>query len=260
MRDDKDRPLITVSIVSHRQASLVSALISDFEQNCKTPIELIVTLNVAEENAPDFSGCRFPVRIIRNPHPKGFGANHNSAFLASQGDYFCVLNPDIRFSDDPFPVLLDCLKADQNGGRIVAPLVVNGEDGIEDSARRFPTPFRILTRVLKRRHTPDYVITGGYIQPDWVAGMFMLIPRALFRDLRGFDERYFLYYEDVDLCARARLSGHSITLCPQVRVTHAARRQSHREFRYLRLHLSSMCRFFLSKVFFRILWRKVASV
>jgi hypothetical protein len=85
--------------------------------------------------------------------------------------------------------------------------------------------------------------------PDWVAGMFMLFPRDVFLKIGGFDERYFLYYEDVDLCARLTLADYKILLCSTVSVIHDARRSSHKNLRYMRLHSTSMLRFFLSDVY-----------
>ena len=85
--------------------------------------------------------------------------------------------------------------------------------------------------------------------PDWVAGMFMLFPHEVFQNIGGFDERYFLYYEDVDLCARLTLANYRILLCSTVSVVHDARRSSHKNLRYMRLHLTSMLRFFFSSVY-----------
>jgi hypothetical protein len=86
--------------------------------------------------------------------------------------------------------------------------------------------------------------------------MFMLFPACTYQSVGGFDERYFLYYEDVDLCARLRLLGHEIVLCPDATVMHHARRASHRNFRYLRWHLGSMARFFLSPAYRQVLYRR----
>jgi hypothetical protein len=116
---------------------------------------------------------------------------------------------------------------------------------IEDSARRFPTPFSILRKAFLHRAEIDYQIKDETIYPDWVAGMFMVFPREVFTKLGGFDERYFLYYEDVDLCARLAIAGLRVVVCPGASAVHAARRESRRNLRYLRWHLSSMLRFFL---------------
>jgi N-acetylglucosaminyl-diphospho-decaprenol L-rhamnosyltransferase len=79
--------------------------------------------------------------------------------------------------------------------------------------------------------------------------MFMLFPREIFKEIGGFDERYFLYYEDVDLCARLTLAGYRILLCNTVSAIHDARRSSHKNLRYMRLHLLSIIRFFFSDVY-----------
>jgi len=245
----------TVSIVSHRQASLVAQLLGDLERVPADQFEVVLTLNVDEALPFDTRQFSFPITVIRNPVRKGFGANHNAAFAVARGRYFCVLNPDVRFEANPFPALLECL----NDRRVacVAPLVLNSSGAIEDSARRFPTPFSILAKVVSGRRQPDYRIGQETLSPDWVAGMFMLIPAGAFRQLGGFDERYFLYYEDADLCARFRRAGYEIQLCPAAQVVHDARRQSHRNWRYLRWHLSSMTRFFLSRAYLLVMWSRL---
>jgi GT2 family glycosyltransferase len=87
--------------------------------------------------------------------------------------------------------------------------------------------------------------------------MFMLLDSKAFRTLGGFDERFFLYYEDVDLCCRIRLAGCSLTICPAVNVVHDARRASHRNLRFMKWHLASMIRFFCSPVFWKLWVRKL---
>jgi N-acetylglucosaminyl-diphospho-decaprenol L-rhamnosyltransferase len=68
----------------------------------------------------------------------------------------------------------------------------------------------------------------------------------VFRELRGFDERYFLYYEDVDLCRRLRKRGYEVVLVPSASAVHDARRESHRNLRHLSWHLASIARFLRS--------------
>ncbi len=80
----------------------------------------------------------------------------------------------------------------------------------------------------------------------------MLLPSEAFAAVGGFDERYHLYYEDVDLCARLRLAHRDVVLCPTVEILHDARRESHRNLRYLGWHVRSMLRFFTSWPFIRL--------
>jgi GT2 family glycosyltransferase len=249
---------ISVSVVSHGQASLVGEALADLARLVDpASVEVILTLNIPEPLPFSVEDFPFPITLINNPSPKGFGANHNAAFRLAAGKWFCVMNPDIRLNDNPFPALLDCLA--EPGVGVAAPLVlgVNGE--IEDSARRFPSPLKIVCKSWGGCRGSDYAITDQPVYPDWVGGMFMLFPGGIYAAAGGFDQRYFLYYEDVDLCARLRLQGNLAILCPRARVVHHARRSSHRNFRYLRWHLGSMMRFFLSPVYWRVLYGRLAA-
>lgn len=233
---------ISISIVSHNQGALISDLLSDLGMYCVTPFEVILTINVPEVLPFEAKAFGFPVRIVTNTVPKGFGANHNAAFRLAKADYFCVLNPDIRLKQDPFPLLLDALSDSTNG--VVGPLIISPNGAVEDSARRFPTPLRILKKAIFGVVGADYEIGQDPLYPDWIGGMFMVFRSPAFRQADGYDEKYFLYYEDVDLCWRFRHEGFRVLLVPSVRAIHDARRESHRQIRYLFWHVKSMLRFF----------------
>ena len=247
----KHATAISVSIVSHGQIHLIENLLHDIAQHCQAlSVEIILTLNLKEEIPFSLQTFPFPINIIRNPMPQGFGANQNQAFRRATGQFFCVLNPDIRFNDDPFPALLDCLQDAAVG--VVSPLVLNELGVLEDCARRFPTPLKILCKAFGRCKGSDYVVTDKPIFPDWVGGMFMVFPCEIFKCLNGFDERFFLYYEDVDLCARLRLQGHEVVMCTNAKVVHHAHRSSHQNYEYMTWHITSMMRFFCSVVFLKV--------
>jgi N-acetylglucosaminyl-diphospho-decaprenol L-rhamnosyltransferase len=249
-------PIISISIVSHLQAALVKELLVDIERSCKDhPLEVLLTLNLPEAflfNPSDFS---FSIATYVNLAPQGFAANQNQAFARSSGQYFCVMNPDVRLNENPFPVLITCLQDAKVG--VVAPLVVNENGEMEDSARRFPTPLKILCKAAGSCKGSDYTVGSELIYPDWVGGMFMLFRREVFEELGGFDERYFLYYEDVDLCARLRLRGYEVALCPEAKIIHHAHRSSHTSWKFMRWHLTSMTRFFCSPSFLKICWQRL---
>ena len=245
---------ISLSVVSHGQMALVHMLLDDLRTHCAgQSLELILTLNLSDEAAPDLSQFPFPVQLVRNSTPMGFGANHNQANALARGAYFCVLNPDIRLAMNPFPALVQALAMPEVG--VVAPQVLGVDGAPEDSARPFPTPLALVKRLLTGRHVAVYAVQGKPSKPDWVGGMCMLMRQDVYRQTKGFDERYFLYYEDVELCGRLKLLGWNAMLCPDARVTHAAQRSSHKSLKYLRWHLASMLRFFCSGTFVA-LWRK----
>lgn len=239
-----DTPLV-LSVVSHGQRDLVLRLLEDLARHVKTPFRLLLTENVSESPALPVSGYPFPIEVIRNERRKGFGANHNAALERAGSGWFCVLNPDIRMPADPFPALLET--AANPGIGVVAPMVTDQDLVPEDHAREFPSVFTLLAKALGHRpHTPAPDGQPLYY-PDWVAGMFMLLRSPVLRSVGGFDERYFLYYEDVDLCARLRDKGLQVAVCTRASVIHAARRESRRNLRYAGWHLRSAARFLASR-------------
>jgi hypothetical protein len=237
--------IVSVSVVSHHQGALVTRFLSDLAALRPTDIEVLLTVNVPEPAEPLERQYPFPLTTIRNAHPKGFGANHNAAFACASGRCFAVVNPDIRLSADPFPRL--CEAALTPGIGVAAPRVLSASGKTEDSARRFPTVRSLAKKALTRRNALEYHLDHEPVNPDWVAGMFMVFERSTFAAVAGFDERYFLYYEDVDLCWRLRCAGYDVVLLPDVAVLHEARRDSHRKLGYLRHHLAGMSRFLLRR-------------
>jgi N-acetylglucosaminyl-diphospho-decaprenol L-rhamnosyltransferase len=239
---------LTLSIVSHGHGALAHDLLRDIAR-LSTPVEVLLTLNIAEVLPFEQAAFRFPLTVLENPAPRGYGANHNAAFRHARGEYFCVLNPDLRLDADPFPELRRALEGGPNGGKIgvAAPVVLSPGGEIEDSARRFPTLGSLAKKAFAAGPVLDYAVGDQPFSPDWVAGMFMLFPRAAFERAGGFDERYFLYYEDVDLCRRLRGLGYDVRVTPAARVVHDARRASRGSLRHGVWHAASLLRYFATR-------------
>lgn len=235
LADTSSRP-ITVSLVSHGHDLPVAELVT---QILAQPLvaRVILTLNVPQTLAlPDNDS----LVVIYNATPKGFGENHNQAFVHAVGEYFVVLNPDVSLT----PGLFDTLVAYQQTchAAVVAPAVFGADGARQGSWRRFPTVRSLVAKAMGRDSsiiTPRLPVT----YPDWVAGMCMLFDANAYRRLGGFDERYFLYYEDVDICARAWLQGMLVAGCSESRLVHDGQLASHRQWRHLRWHLASMLRY-----------------
>jgi hypothetical protein len=243
---------IIISIVSHLQAEWVKGLLSDIQEHCQgSNLTVLLTLNKPEALPFTEKDYSFDFVIRLNARPRGFGANHNAAFHRAGGDFFCILNPDIRMAQNPFPVLLDRLKEDKSIG-VISPLVRDRQNRICDNARHFPSPGRIMRRLLSFSEKNEYAPACQPLSVDWLAGIFLLFPSPLYRSLQGFDEKYFLYLEDADLCARIKLKGYRVLLDPEVCILHEARRSSHHRPLYLLRHLKSLGRFFLSPVYRRL--------
>jgi GT2 family glycosyltransferase len=235
---------VSVSIVSHGHDDLVTSLLSQLVEYNEHITKVIITHNIPGNI--NYSNVAFPFEVIHitNREPLGFGENHNRAFENCCTEYYCVMNPDIILKDDPFGELLAC--SVEKKIAIIAPVIENIQGDIEDSARYFPTPFDLLKKIFRSYDGIFPTDTNkNLIFPEWVGGMFMLIKRAQYEALSGFDESYFLYYEDVDLCLRAWRSGNGVALCKSAVVVHDARRTSHRKLKFLKWHMTSALRFFI---------------
>lgn len=208
-------------------------------RNCREVTRIVLTRNIPEASGVVADSL---IEIIENAAPKGFGANHNAAFLNCHQPFYCVLNPDIELDGNPFPTLLHCL--DDSAAALAAPLILAPDGEVEDSIRHFPTVGALLRKAFGGPDGRYAIAPGGLaFSPDWVAGMFMLFRSSAYARLGGFDEGYFLYYEDVDICNRAWQVGMKVIACPSVSAIHDARRDSRRSLRHLRWHITSMGRY-----------------
>jgi GT2 family glycosyltransferase len=103
---------------------------------------------------------------------------------------------------------------------------------------------RVLRRIFGQRLRPDYSLDGDVpFAVDWAAGMFLLFDSAAYRSVGGFDERYFMYLEDADICHRLWAKGRRVIAAPSVSVVHDAQRASRRSLKHMRWHGASMARF-----------------
>jgi N-acetylglucosaminyl-diphospho-decaprenol L-rhamnosyltransferase len=250
------RLLVTLSIVSHGDAEKIGRLLKSLrtcEQNSQ--FQVILTDNLGD-NLPSFdSSTETSFEILRNHHPRGYAWNHNQAFRLVKTPYFCILNPDVLFEQEVFGRLLALLETDK--ADIVAPLIVDSNAVVQDSFRSLPTPLEIVRRKIPGyRSAPIPADADGLLRPDWMAGIFLLLKSETYRKIKGFDEKYRLYFEDVDLCTRARLEGLKLLVDTSIRIQHDAQRASSKNFRYLIWHMQSAFRFYTSPVYRQALQKK----
>ncbi len=241
-----------ISIVSHGQSTMCNLLVRDLLEHCTdTFSELVITHNISEPDCdPNLidqlvDSNRHKYTHIKNIRVLGFGANHNQAFKAAKKpDYFLILNPDLRFDSDAIKPMIEAMQNNSELG-LVAPKVLEQDGRLANSARNLYTPLEIFSHRDQSRQVKTL------LKPAWFAGMCLLVRGAAMRQIGGFDERFFLYGEDFDLCARMRLAGWQIAQVPTASVVHHAQRQSHKDLRFLRWHLRSMMRIWSSPVFWR---------
>ncbi|WP_354682054.1 glycosyltransferase [Cupriavidus necator] len=242
-------PTIAVSIVSHGHDALIRPLLHDLRRiGAVRQLEILLTENLPGNLSTITSQAGIKCKLLQNAAPRGFGANHNAAYKHSTAPFFLVLNPDVRLPDPhTFDLLLDRLDRQPGaaGPRVLAP-----DGSVEDSARRVPTIARLAQRVLMKSRGLDYDVSRPVQEVDWLAGMFLMFDRASYERVGGFDERYHLYCEDVDICLRLHLAGRSVLWVQDAVVVHDARRQSRRMGgRYFRWHMSSMWRLMTSQAY-----------
>jgi N-acetylglucosaminyl-diphospho-decaprenol L-rhamnosyltransferase len=244
-------PTISISIVSHGQTELVHRLLKNLVQHTSNiDFEILLTENLPSKKTVADEHQDLQIRTITNPTPKGLAANHNQAFHCARGEYFCMLNPDVLFVENVFPQLTSDIQAGL--GEIVAPLVVNHTGKIQDSFRTLPTPIELLKRFIQSNNKQIRPSENDLVYPDWIAGIFLCMRRSTFEQLGGMDERYYLYFEDVDFCCRARLANKRPLLDTKVRLIHEASRLSRKDFRYFLHHVHSAGLFFLSRTYWSV--------
>lgn len=242
-------PLLTVSVVSHLQAGLIQALIAQIAALEAARIargatalvaRVVVTVNVDEPLPAELApGAPFEIRVLRNARQQGFSRNHNQAFAACDTPLFVVMNPDLDLLDDPLPALAAAFDDPLLGLAVPRVLEIDGREA--DVARELPTPSSILRRTLGHRSPSP--------APDWFAGVCMVIPAHVFRAVGGFDERFFMYCEDFDLCARTRLAGWRLAQVLDARMVHVAQRSSRRSLRPFLWHLNSLFKVWCSRTY-----------
>ena len=238
----KQTAQITVSLVSHGHHEMVQNLIEDLNR-CREVSHIFLTQNIRE---PQVACCSRKVKIRVNAQPRGYGENHNTAFRKVSTPYFCVLNPDLGIPNNPFPVLIQALEDRRLG--VCAPRILAPKGTKEDSHRLFPGLADILLKAFGRYQ--GKVPTKGakeWEQKSWLAGMFLFFRSEVFDQLGGFDESFFLYYEDVDICARLIARGYRVRLVKSTSIIHDARRRSRRDLQHAGWHLKSMARYFWKK-------------
>jgi GT2 family glycosyltransferase len=188
---------------------------------------------------------------------RGFGAGINMGARLATGSLLLVLNPDTLVGADVVDRLTAWIAAHPETG-VAAPLVRARDGSIEASARRFPgwsTVFGGRSTWLSRTWPANplsrrNLLTGPHVREpidvDWVSGVCMLIRREAFAAVGGFDEQFFLYWEDADLCRRIRMAGWRVTYVPHCSVTHVGGRSSrHRALASAVAFHRSVYRYFL---------------
>ncbi len=234
--------MLTISIVSHNQLPIMYDLITELLKNIN--YKIIITINIEEDETLLNNLPTENLKIIKNKKPVGFPENHNNAFRYCSTDYFLILNPDVLLNNDLVDNTLNLMIEKEIS--ILSPLAVSHEGTVLDNSRRFPKIYTPFLRLFSSKYKSDYQFSNDSIhEVDWISGMFIMIESSLYRDLDGFDERFFLYYDDVDLCKRVHQHGSSVYLTSKYTVIHEGNRLSKKSLKYFLIHIVSLLKYHL---------------
>jgi GT2 family glycosyltransferase len=208
----------SVSIVNTNARDLLLACLESLRGE---DAEVVVLDNASEDGSAEAVRSRFPeVHVIAQRHRAGFGANHNTVIRATSGRYVYVLNEDTTADDWGFARIEDYL--DRNA-RVAAlgPRLVYPDGRHQDSAWRFPTPAVAALGALTLGRVGVEQSRGNDPRAvDWVMGAAIVLRREALDEVGLFDEEFFLYSEEVDLCLRLRRAGWAVEYFPEVTVVH----------------------------------------
>lgn len=225
-------PDLSVLIVTYNSSRLVGALLDGLRaQLAPLRAEVVLVDNASHDGTADTVALQYPwVRLVRSRQNLGFAAGNNLAARHATGRVLLLLNPDALAAPGCIARGLALMDAHPQVGLAGARLLA--EDGSpQPSARMFPSLVQeafVLSGLAARFPRSRWFgrLDRSWSDPDqsatvdWVPGAFALIRRSLFDALGGFDERYFLYYEEVDLCRRVQQAGLQVQYWPELRVHH----------------------------------------
>jgi N-acetylglucosaminyl-diphospho-decaprenol L-rhamnosyltransferase len=222
---------IAVAVVNHNTRDHLRRCLESVLR--EEPAEAFVVDTGSTDGSAEMVRREFPSITLRVVENRGYGGGANVALAAAETDYVLLLNADTRLTSGALAALIDYLAAHPRAA-LAGPRVVNEDGVVERTARRFPTPLELLLQesglhlLFKRRRgrerSPERV--------DWVLGAALALRREAVSSVGGFDESYFMYGEEVDLCLRLRRSGWEIHYAPVATVVHvggASTSQRHAE-------------------------------
>jgi N-acetylglucosaminyl-diphospho-decaprenol L-rhamnosyltransferase len=218
---------IDVVIVSYRSAATLRGCVEPLAQ--LPSVHVSVVDNASPDNSLDVI-ADLPVDAFRAERNGGFSYGCNLGAGRGRAPFILFLNPDARMEPDALGTLVAALQNDPRAG-LVAPRIVDEEGSLLWSLRRFPRQSSTFGLALFAHRLwphsrwsdelvrdPDAYHRHG--TPEWVSGACMLVRRSLFEELGGFDEGFFLYCEDTDLCRRIWSSGRTVLFEPAAEVLH----------------------------------------
>lgn len=244
-----------ISVVSHGHSQLIKQL------NCLLELSnefIVVIKNNLESDSFDFFNENKNIYIINKDYGLGFGHNNNIVFEycksvlgMNDDDSFIVLNPDVIIKSSDIKSLIDLMKADSTELAAINLFKDSDYSTYDYSIRKFPTFFQFISSFIGLGNSTiiDKNEITNSIQADWAAGSFLAFRSGLYRKLLGFDQGYFMYCEDIDICYRSLLQGYPLNYYPHIKAVHLAQHANRSVLsKHFIWHITSVFRFIRSKI------------
>ncbi len=225
-------PEVSIVIVSWNVRDLLIDCLQSIERFVRTPHEVVVVDNHSSDETVEMVRQKFPnVTVIANATNAGFARANNQGWERTSGKYVFFLNPDTEFINDPFPALVQYASTHPKAG-CIGPELLNSDRTHQPSVRRFPRladqffvllKLRMLYKIIPplKRYMADVPMTDK--EPkivEQLMGAALFIPRGVLLAGNTFDEGYWIWFEEVDLCSRIQQSGKDIVYLPTAQIIH----------------------------------------
>lgn len=248
---------LSVIIINYNTKVLIKQCLASVYGNTKNlSFEVIVVDNASYDGSVRMIRQKFPKTIlVANKENKGFAKGNNQGIKLSKGKYVLILNPDTIILDNALEKMVRFIDSQSEVGVVGAKLLY--PDGtIQFSCRHFYNLRTILLRrsilgkIFRNSHLLRYHLMSDWNhdeirEVDWVFAASLMIRRKILNQVGYFDERYKMYFEDVDLCYRVKKAGYKIYYYPEAIIIHYHRRESAQKFSKKTVwHIQSAIRFF----------------
>ena len=224
---------LSIIIVNYNVKEFLQNLLHSIDkalQNLSS--EIIVVDNASDDGSVEWIKSKFPsVKLIENKTNLGFGKANNQALKIAEGKYLLLINPDAIVSEDTFTKMIDFLEGQKDAG-LAGCKILNPDGSLQLACRRsFPGPWTSFCKVtglsnffpnskMFARYNLTYLNENQTYEVDAISGSFMMLKRVVYEKLGGFDEQFFMYGEDLDLCYRVQKAGYKVFYVHTTQVIH----------------------------------------
>lgn len=233
---------VSIIIVSYNSKNfLLQCIDSIYKRLKRCNFEIILIDNDSIDGSQDIVRRRFPgVNLVANKTNVGFAMANNQGLSLARGEFFFLLNPDTEIMSGAIESIISFMNRNPSVG-IVGPKLVRSDSTIQSSCKKFPTlRGELLQNIFTDKFIPVFVkscfgdeipVSKHEMRVDWVTGACLAIRRKMIEQVGQFDESFFLYYEEVDLCFRAKKRGWDICFFPEAVVVHHGGKSTEKNLR-----------------------------